>query len=176
MKSIQNNNEISLWEFLKYSLQRNDEAIRFSEAKAALLLTIIGLLMGGFIANLDKYKSLLISESKLVTTVSIFSLVLVLGGFLLSIVPSILIIFPRTHVVKNISLLFFDNYDCLSEEELRHVTSNLSTQNKIEQLTAQVHATSKIAHIKFESFKISLIGILILLSGYFISILLYIII
>jgi hypothetical protein len=164
-----------IWDFSKYALERNDEAIRFSEAKAAVLLTIVGVIIGGLVDNVRKFQKLMSSD---ILTIRIFTyacLFLIGVGFLVVIISTILIILPRLHVVKNKSFLFFGDNAHMNEEEFVECICKSSKKYQNHQIITQVLATSKIAQKKFYIFQISIVGMCILLTGYFLSIILFLI-
>ena len=165
--------DISIWEFSKYSVQRNDEAIRFSEVKAALLLSLVGLLIGGIFNNIDHIKSLLISNICLIKILAIIDLLIIVIGFIILIISSLLIIFPRFHVVNKTSYLFFGDNHKLREEEIKNEIYNLDIDKKNDQIITQMHATSKIAYKKFTIIRWSIIGTIVTIFGSLFILILY---
>lgn len=167
------NKEISNWEFSKYSVQRNDEAIRFSEVKATILFSLVGLLIGGVFNNIEPIKSLLISKVCIIRSLSFGSLIIIGIGLLLLIVSSILVILPRLHVINKTSFLFFgDNYK-LQEDEIKREILSLDTEKKNDQIIAQIHATSKIAYKKFSIIRWTIGGTIIIIFGSLLLLTLY---
>ncbi|MBV6397428.1 MAG: hypothetical protein HFACDABA_03042 [Anaerolineales bacterium] len=153
------------WEFEKFALQRNDDAIRFSETKAALLLTLTGLLLGVVADKVQSFKDLFFTSSSGVQILIVCSLALILAGILLVAVSSLLAVFPRLKVVKNISLLYFDHLARLSEQEAMERFEDLNAKEKHEHLLSQIYATSRIAARKFKLIRSALWGTVLVVIG-----------
>ena len=153
------------WEFEKFALQRNDDAIRFSETKAALLLTLTGLLLGVVADKVQSFKEMLLASSLTIQILIVCSLALILAGIILVVVSSLLAVFPRLSVVKNVSLLYFDLLARLSEQEATERFKDMDAKTKHEHLLSQVYATSRIAARKFKLIRSALWGTVLVLIG-----------
>lgn len=152
-------------EFARLALQRNDEAIRFSETKATLLLTLVGLILGIIVDKVCQLKMLFQNQIIFVRSFGIFSILIFFLGIVIIIVFSIATVFPRLNVKKAISLVYFGDLSKLSEGETLKYFTNLDSESEYHHIISQVHATSKIANHKFILVRYSFIGLLFIIIG-----------
>lgn len=155
----------SSWEFAKYALQRNDEAIRFSEAKAALLLTLAGLLLGIVADKIPAFKGLLASPFCVTRILAASSMVAILLGIILVATSSLAAIFPRLRVAKGTSYLYFEHLVGLSDQETARQFAALDSDAKLSHVLSQVHATAAIANRKFGLIRFALVGTALVVLG-----------
>jgi len=158
-------NDPNAWEFAKYALQRNDEVIRFSETKAALLLTLTGLFLGIVADKILLFKELLLSQSCVVRILAVISMVAILMGIILVATASLAAIFPRLRVVRDTSYLYFGDLIGLSEQETIRQFAALDSNTKISHILSQVHATAAIANRKFILIRLALVGTVLVFLG-----------
>lgn len=157
--------EYSTWEFAQFALQRNDEAIKFAEFKAGFILSFISLFISGIFDNIDYLQSVAKNCCQPNCYFLLSGIGLCITGIIIAVVTTISVIFPRFHVVKRISYLYFnDNYN-LHEEDIRLNISKLHQDEMLSHLIAQVHASSIIAHDKFILIRFSIIGLILLFIG-----------
>ena len=161
----------SYWEFAKYALQRNDEAIRFSETKAALLLTLTGLVLAIIVDKVPLYRSLFQSQSCTIKILTISSLVAIILGILLVGSVTLLAIFPRLHISKDTSYLYFEHLSKISEQEIADQFTSLDSTTKLRHILSQIHATSVIANLKFKLIRLALVGTVLEVLGSILTIL-----
>jgi len=159
------------WEFAKYALQRNDEAIRFSETKAALLLTLTGLLLGIMADKITLFKNLLLSPSCATKILATSSMMAISVGIILVAIASLVAVFPRLRVAKDTSYLYFEHLAGLSEQDTASQFAALDSNTKLQHILSQVHATSAIATRKFRLIRFALVGTVLVLIGSILAIL-----
>ena len=159
------------WEFAKFALERNDEAIRFSETKAALIFTLIGLFLGIIADKIPLFKDLFQSPSCTIRILSIISMVIILFGIVLVVTFSLAAVFPRLRISKETSYLFFTDVANLGEQETITHISSLNSNDKLKHTLAQVYSTSVIANRKFNLLRYALVGTVIVLLGLLLAIL-----
>jgi hypothetical protein len=162
--------ESNAWEFEKFALQRNDDVIRFSETKAALLFTLTGLLLGALADKIPLFKGLLQNQSCAIRIIAISSVASILVGIFLVAAFSLLAIFPRLKVAKETSCLYFGHLANFSEEETARKFATLDSDTKLNHILSQIHATSLIANRKFGLIRFALIGTVLVLLGTFLAI------
>lgn len=153
------------WEFAQYALQRNDEAIRFSETKAAVLLTLIGLFLGLIADKIPSFKTFFSNPNIPIRVLSISSMIFILIGIILVAVASFATIFPRLHVSKEKSYLYFQHLVGLKEQDFTSHLESLDSKVKLNHTISQVHATSIIANRKFGFVRVALFGAMIVILG-----------
>jgi len=159
------------WEFAKYALQRNDDAIRFSETKAALLLTFTGLFLGMLADKIPLFKDLLQNQSCTIRIIAINSMVAIIMGIILVATSSLTAIFPRLNVAKETSYLYFKHLANLSEQETARQFAELDSNTKLSHILSQVQATSAIANRKFGLIRFALLGTILVVLGSILAIL-----
>lgn len=159
------------WEFAKFTLQRNDDAIRFSETKAALLLTLTGLLLGIVADKIPLFKGLLQNQSCTIKIIAISSMAAILMGIILVATSSLAAIFPRLKVAKGTSYLYFGHLANFSEQETARQFAELDSDTKLNHILSQIHATSAIANRKFGLIRFALMGTVLVLLGSILAIL-----
>ncbi len=160
-----NKTDPTSWEFAKYALQRNDEAIRFSETKTALLFTINGLILGIIADKILMIKDLCHSPINIVRVTVSSAIVAILLGVAFVSISSLLTVFPRLHASKVGSYLYFENLIPINLRQLSKSISTLDSESKLEHLISQVHATALIAHRKFFLIRFTLVGTTLILIG-----------
>ena len=166
MKTVHNTETI---DFAKLALERNDEAIRFSEAKAGFITTLIGLLLGLFADKLSMFIDILSSNNSTLRLFSYVSIVLLVIGTVVAIVSTFFVLLPRLKISKRSSFLYFGSIGNISEDEFLQKFIETDTVDMQNHLLSQVHATSVIAKKKFFYARIEMIGAFIMLSGWLLA-------
>lgn len=153
------------WEFAQYALQRNDEAIRFSEAKAGLVLTLTGLILGLVSSRVAQLVDVLARQLCWMRVFTLVSMATLLSGIVVVIGASLGIMFPRLHVTDTTSHLNFIYVASISEQQSIDKMSHIESDAALDQTISQVHATAVIASRKFGLMRLATVGIALVLVG-----------
>lgn len=145
-------------EFLQSELNRTSEFIRFADSKAAFIFTIYSILLAILTVKFDIIKN---SQSYIVVITYLLAVIL----FMFGIRSLVLSTFPRTknNNTKK-SFFFFKHIAKLKLDDFIHEYSRLSEDEIKNQITEQIHATSKIASIKMRHIQKSIIFLLLLVA------------
>ena len=154
------------WDMAKLVLQRNDEAIRFSETKAALLLTFIGVLFTIAIDKVEYFQEYTASTNSLGRNLLATSGIVIFLGIIVVTIASIYAIFPRLYAPKEFSVFFFGNYKTSTESESITAFSKLTNAEKMEHIITEIYTTSTIAGRKFRGVQVALAGTILVFVGF----------
>jgi hypothetical protein len=157
--------EPSPFEFAKYALQRNDEAIRYSETKAGFLLALVGLLLAVVAGELSNLKGLFAHYSCPSTVLLAISLVLIVPGMIVLTTASLAAVLPRLRVTQLSSYLYFGSLASSSEADLPALFQQLTSSEMNRHVLAQVHATATIAQRKFSLMRTATVATGVVLLG-----------
>lgn len=160
-----NNPSLPKLDFARYALQRNDDAIRYSETKAGLLLALIAILFATVGSEITDINKIIINNYFPSTTILDCSLIVLIPSIILLVIVSLETVMPRLHVTQTISYLYFGSLSSINEIDLLQKFPKLTQVEMNHQLLAQVHATAKIAQRKFELMRIATISAGFVLLG-----------
>lgn len=155
-----------LTDFATLALERNDEAIRFSEAKAGIQITFVGLLLGLFVEKLSTFLTILSSNNNTLKLFVYASFTLIVLGTIVVIASTIFVVFPRLKISKIESFLYFGSVGNISENEFLQSFAEIDEMTMQKHLLSQVHATSVLAKQKFHFVRLQVIGAIFMLSGW----------
>ncbi len=146
--------KMSSFQLFSYILTRNDESIRFAESKVTVIFGIIALTAGIILNYLTEVISYILKNGDtfvwLLVAIAIFS-------FLLSLVFSFLVLYPKLSITNECCLLYFGDTDKYNENEFKDKIINRKKKEVRDEFIWQVHATAKIATRKFTIIKYLLI-------------------
>ena len=140
------------------ALDRVDNALNFADAKVGFLFAFVSLLVGLMIDHFATIQAIFSSGAAVHAWILGISIGGMAVGIVAIIVASIFVVFPRLNVATKPSYLFFGTIHAIEVDELIKQFSALETYEAIEHILAQLHAVSIIAHKKFASVKIAMIG------------------
>lgn len=152
-------------DYAKLSLSRNDESIRFSESKAGLLFSFVGLIIGLSFNEISLLKPLF-SIKDFLGIAAIISITLLITGTITVIISTLLIVLPRLKVTKNPSFLYFGYIQSLTEQGLLEDIKKVDSEVMLSHLTSQVHATSIILKRKYRFIRIEIFGAILVFIGW----------
>ena len=152
------------FELAKLALERNDEAIRFSETKATILLSLSSIITILFDKS-EFLKLFFLTSSHYPRAIVIISLIFLSCGILTVFGATIYVIFPRMNKSLKPGTLFFGDYAGRSEEESKILIANLTAEESIVQLVSEIQITSEIARQKFIGNRVAIIGEVFVILG-----------
>ena len=171
---MKSKDQFEAFEFAKLALERNDEAIRFSEAKAGFITTLVGLLLGFFADKLSIFINLLSTNNSILKLFVFISIALLATGTFVTTASTFFVLFPRLNISKRQSFLYFGSIGKTSEDDFLQGFMATDTVDMQNHLLSQVHATSIIAKKKFFYVRIEMVGAFIMLSGWLLALFLLI--
>jgi len=163
------------FDLAKLALKRNDEAIRFSDTKATIMLSLASIAFTLLLNGSGNMKQLLDVSYTLPHILAKISLILIIGGLLTVIGSTIYVIIPRMTSSKKPGALFFGDYLNRSEKESEDLISNLTAEESISQIISEIHITSEIASQKFRGNQIATYGLISVMVGLFLIFLTFLI-
>jgi len=154
-----------IFELAKLALERNDEAIRFSDTKATILLSLSSIVITILFDKSEFLKKFILTSSHYPRAIVLISLFFLSGGILTVFGATIYVIFPRMSKSAKPGTLFFSDYAGRSEEESKILIANLTAEESIAQLVSEIQITSKIARQKFIGNRVAIIGEVFVILG-----------
>ena len=153
------------FELAKLALERNDEAIRFSDTKATILLSLSSIVITILFDKSEFLKLLFLNSSHYPRAIVVISLIFLSCGILTVFGATIYVIFPRMNKSLKPGTLFFSDYAGRSEEESKILIANLTAEESIAQLASEIQITSEIAKQKFIGNRVAIIGEVFVILG-----------
>ncbi len=120
--------DLSIYDFAKYALERNDEAIRFSETKAGFLFALAGLLVAVLAGELSPIKANIAVATGPTQTLLAVSLWMIGPGMIVLAATSLATVFPRLHVTRTMSCLFFGTLASAHENDTAQMFQQLTPE------------------------------------------------
>jgi len=155
-----------IYDFAKFVLNRNDEAIRFSDTKAAIMLTasslVVTILVDKSVEISQTFCSFDLNQKPLLIT----SLILLVLGLLIVTISALVGIFPRLTKSKSPGLIYFGDIHAQTSLDITNKLSSMSSVDLIDQIFQQIQITSEIVYKKFMCIRIANIGIISILIGF----------
>lgn len=155
------------FDLAKLALKRNDEAIRFSDTKATIMLTVVSL---AFTVLIDKsqfiYQNLYHLEP-LPKILCLVAFVMLLIGILIITISTLFVVFPRMKSSTKTGVLYFGDYLGRKEKDDVDFFLGMSQEEGIKQLVSEIHITSEIANRKFIGIRIATVGTAIVILSLF---------